>query len=261
MFSISDIFSVAKKGRDNRREALLLEMELESTREWLADVKIRVSELLQDKTKDLCSLPDFIDTMNAVQMFLFSNFLDPTYLNKGFLQLFPEWYRVELNHAVDHLERDWMIVMTEVASLSSFDSKQDCKEFGEFYRREYAGQPSRWDICEKCTRQTTNSGPSLKQSYKQIISNPSDFEDARQRIQRNESIPDPIVKAPEMEYLKSLKVASPPPPTFSLPPRSNHFTARFESSGTPPPPRRPFPVTPRQSSSSRRRRMDQNPAP
>jgi len=198
-------------------------MELESVREWLAEIKLFVENLLEDNNINLCTLSDFIDTMNAVQLFIYNNFLDPNVLTKGFLEIWPAWYRLELNHAVDHLERSWTTVLVELGSVDKLDSPEKCKRFGEFYRKEYANKPKKWDLCPKCTKQTGKVSPlSLRESYNRIVKDAKDFESLRQKIERdNSNLPDPIIKAPEQEFIENLKTQKmslpvQPPPTITL---------------------------------------------
>lgn len=212
-----EVGSYAANARNIIIERRKLNMELESVREWLAEIKLFVEDLLEDEDTDLCTLPDFIDTMNAVQLFIYNNFLDPSVLTKGFLEIWPAWYRTELNHAVDHLERSWTTVLVELGSYDRLGSSDKCKRFSEYYRKEYAKKPKKWDICSKCTKKTGTS-LSLRDSYNRIVKDAKDFESLRQKIERdNSNLPDPIIKAPEEDLFKQSKVILLPPPVDKPP--------------------------------------------
>lgn len=198
-----------------------LSLEVESFKTWLSSVKRYIEGLLRNKL-NLCTLMDAIDSMNALQIFFFDNFLLKSTLNNQFISKWPEFYRTELEHGISHLQRSLMEVLLELQTYNEIiaeefsdneandltrlrkllkDKNSSCRIFADEYR-EFKTRDD-WDICERCTQRSANNGwfdgatesLTLHESYRKFIENNMDFQEARKRIAKGEYVTD-VLSAP-----------------------------------------------------------------
>lgn len=185
--------------RQKENEYSKLQMDIEDAKSWLKDVKLFVDKMLKSQI-NLCTLPDFIDVVNAVQMFFYANYIQTSAINSGMMVQWPDWYRNELQHAMNHIQRGMNVVMSELAAYVQLasetlleedvtvkkirqqlqDRQTECGAFGNWYRKQYVNKTkwneklqewspqTDWDICETCTKPNT-AIPTLLQSYNDVI--------------------------------------------------------------------------------------------
>ena len=187
-----------------------LVLEVETFKEWLSGVKQFVDRLVASRV-NLCSLMDFIDTLNAVQLFFYSNFVKPSKATIGFILRYPKWYRRELNHATKHIANASHTVLMELqvyelilqdqlltdnVSLNDLRNamrkqNKECKRFGDYYRSHMRDRSS-WDVCESCTVRDTRY-ITLSQSYKRIVKDPSVFKDVQKGLENGKPVPEVVL--------------------------------------------------------------------
>lgn len=172
--------------RRKENEYSKLQMDIEDAKTWLQDVKLFVNKMLRSRI-NLCTLTDFIDVVNAVQMFFYSNYIQPSKTNTVMMFQWPEWYRTELLHAITHIQRGMAVVMSELGAYVQLaseavlsddeittdeirkqlkDRQTECGAFGKWYREQYVD--NKWDVCEICTKPNLKES-TLLQTYNDII--------------------------------------------------------------------------------------------
>lgn len=196
--------------KETINQGMQLTLEVESFKSWLADIKQFVDKLLAARV-NLCSLMDFIDTLNAVQLFFYSNFINPTKVAAGFVQAWPLWYRTELMHAGKHITDSLNSVLLELQTFelilqdqllrddvslddlkeSINNNNNQCARFAEYYRTQL-NERSSWDICKKCTVRDKRF-ITLGQSYKRTIKNKDMFQDVQDALENGQPVPEVLL--------------------------------------------------------------------
>jgi hypothetical protein len=183
---------------------------VEETKLWLRDVKDFITEMI-DTRINFCSLPDLVDTVNAMQIFFYSNFIYPDASTKISVDTSPEWYRMELLHSIKHVEQQLATFLIEMDKYKAIaiDSmladdldetnvlreirkqlkkkNSNCRRFGDYYREAYKNED--WDICKECTKRNLDV-PTISQIYSQIANDPKLFTDLQTRISSKKPISD-----------------------------------------------------------------------
>lgn len=200
----------------NRADQYQLSLEIESIKPWLFSIKLFIEKIMKHKI-NLCSLLDLIDSVNALQIFFYNNFVNPSALTNQFVGQWPEYYRLELGHGVAHVQRSLSEVLMEIEFYNQIvmdefsnekpdltllskklaERNSNCKRFGDWYRSH--SNRDQWDICEKCTVRATGNfaavaeSLNLHEAYKRIINSDEAFAKAREAISNGKYVQDVLL--------------------------------------------------------------------
>ena len=166
----------------------MLGIELESDLRFLRELKMFTQAML-DSDVNLCRLPDLIDAINAVQIFLYEVFYGQSLADLGMELAFADWYRTELSHAFEHVRNALQSVQLELISYSFVitdglikgddwddiaSQLRDKNSVCSAIHRSLA--ESDWDFCEGCLRNITGKGPSFLDFYRGNVATAADPE-------------------------------------------------------------------------------------
>lgn len=123
-------FEIAKKAipaagvfRAQQYEVHKLVLEIETAKERLKTMKEEVNRALR-LDLPMCTLSALVDGINAFQMTFYNDFIKRDMTQLIFLIKWPEWYRVQLQAAIQDLDTYWQAYMSEKTSYIEIVTEQ-----------------------------------------------------------------------------------------------------------------------------------------